>query len=322
MFLSVIIPVYNVEPYLHRCIDSVIAQDMGDEIELLLVDDGSKDASGAICDEYASKYSWIHAFHIPNGGVGNARNYGIEHVQGEYFTFIDSDDFIDPGFYKEVLRLHRQTPSDVYLYGYKDYPLNSSDGHRLKQCRCDDAESLAQLYLDMKKNYLMFSVINKIFNSIENQEHRFLTNIHYFEDCLFALDCLGKAKSVGVIEQAPYNYVHHPGEHLGGKYTAPEVVVEVARELKRRSDILPQSDELTQYTILEYYNNMLHAVDSSRGIKQRLQYIRILLREIETFGFKTEFKKYLGRRKILMQFSSPVGVLMMCLLRNLILKFR
>ena len=69
MFLSVIIPVYNVEPYLHRCIDSVIAQDMGDEIELLLVDDGSKDASGAICDEYASKYSWIHAFHIPNGGV-------------------------------------------------------------------------------------------------------------------------------------------------------------------------------------------------------------------------------------------------------------
>lgn len=68
MFLSVIIPVYNVEPYLHRCIDSVIAQDMGDEIELLLVDDGSKDASGAICDEYASKYSWIHAFHIPNGG--------------------------------------------------------------------------------------------------------------------------------------------------------------------------------------------------------------------------------------------------------------
>ena len=141
MFLSVIIPVYNVEPYLHRCIDSVIAQDMGDEIELLLVDDGSKDASGAICDEYASKYSWIHAFHIPNGGVGNARNYGIEHVQGEYFTFIDSDDFLDPG--------------------YKDYPIDGSGGHVLKQCRCDNAESLAQLYLDMKRNYLMFPVVNK-----------------------------------------------------------------------------------------------------------------------------------------------------------------
>ena len=111
-------------------------------------------------------------------------------------------------------------------------------------------------------------------------------------------------------------------EHLGGKYTEPRVIVEVARELKRRSDLLPQSDELTQYTILEYYNNMLHAVDSSRGIKQRLQYIRILLREIETLGFKTEFKKYLGRRKMLIRFSTPVSVLLMCLLRNLILKFR
>ena len=205
MFLSVIIPVYNVEPYLHRCIDSVIAQDMGDEIELLLVDDGSKDASGAICDEYASKYSWIHAFHIPNGGVGNARNYGIEHVQGEYFTFIDSDDFLDPGLYKEVLRLHRQNPSDVYVFGYKDYPIDGSGGHVLKQCRCDNAESLAQLYLDMKRNYLMFPVVNKFFNFVDNRNSRLSTNLHYFEDCLFALDCLGRAKSVGVIDQIAYN---------------------------------------------------------------------------------------------------------------------
>jgi len=168
----------------------------------------------------------------------------------------------------------------------------------------------------------MFPVVNKFFNFVDNRNSRLSTNLHYFEDCLFALDCLGRAKSVGVIDQIAYNYVHHPGEHLGGKYTEPRVIVEVARELKRRSDLLPQSDELTQYTILEYYNNMLHAVDSSRGIKQRLQYIRILLREIETLGFKTEFKKYLGRRKMLIRFSTPVSVLLMCLLRNLILKFR
>ena len=322
MFLSVIIPVYNVEPYLHRCIDSVIAQDMGNEIELLLVDDGSKDASGAICDEYASKYSWIHAFHISNGGVGNARNYGIERVRGEYFTFVDSDDFLDPGLYKEVLRLHRQNPSDVYVFGYKDYPIDGSGGHVLKQCRCDNAESLAQLYLDMKRNYLMFPVFNKIFNFVENRNSRLSTEIFHFEDYLFALDCLGKAKSVGVIGQAAYNYVHHPGERLGSKFIPPEVLVKTDHEVKRRSDLLPQNDELTQFTVLEYYNNLLHAVDNSRGIKQRLQYIRILLREIETLGFKTEFKKYLGMRKMLIWFSTPVGVLLMCLLRNLILKFR
>ena len=77
------------------------------------------------------------------------------------FTFIDSDDFLDPGLYKEVLRLHRQNPSDVYVFGYKDYPIDGSGGHVLKQCRCDNAESLAQLYLDMKRNYLMFPVVNK-----------------------------------------------------------------------------------------------------------------------------------------------------------------
>lgn len=321
MFLSVIIPVYNVEPYLRRCIDSVIAQDMGSEIELLLVDDGSKDASGAICDEYASKYNWIHVFHIPNGGVGNARNFGIEHAQGEYFTFIDSDDFLDPGLYKEILRLHRQNPSDVYVFGYKDYP-NGSNGHMLKQRRCGDVKSLAQLYLEMKQNQLMFPVYNKIFNFVENRGSRFSTDIYHFEDYLFALDCLGKAKSVGVIEQAAYNYVHHPGERLGSKYIPPEVLVKTDSEVKRRSDLLPQSDEFTQYTILEYYNNLLHAVDNSRGVKQRLQYIRILLKEIDRLGFKAEFKQYLGRRKMLMQFTSPVGVFAMCLLRNLILKFR
>lgn len=322
MFLSVIIPVYNVEPYLRRCIDSIIAQDMGDEIELLLVDDGSEDASGTICDEYASKYNWIRVFHIPNGGVGNARNVGIGHAQGEYFGFVDSDDFLDPGLYKEVLRMHHQEPSDVYVFGYKDYPANSSGGHVLKQCRCDNAESLARLYLDMKRNYLMFPVVNKIFNFVENRNSRLSTEIFHFEDYLFALDCLGKAKSVGVIGQAAYNYVHHPGEHLGSKFIPPAVLVKTDREVKRRSDLLPQNDELTQFTVLEYYNNLLHAVDNSRGIKQRLQYIRILLREIETLGYKTEFKKYLGRRKMLIRFSSPVGVLMMCLLRNLILKFR
>ena len=74
MFLSVIIPVYNVDKYIAKCINSVIAQNINEEIELILVDDGSKDSSGKICDDYASKYSWIKVFHIPNGGVGNARN--------------------------------------------------------------------------------------------------------------------------------------------------------------------------------------------------------------------------------------------------------
>ena len=92
--ISVIVPVYNAEKYLCRCIDSILAQTYKD-FELLLIDDGSKDSSGAICDEYAAKDSRVRVFHKENGGVGFARNVGLDHAQGDWVTFVDSDDWVD-----------------------------------------------------------------------------------------------------------------------------------------------------------------------------------------------------------------------------------
>ena len=92
--ISVNIPVYNTEKYLHRCIDSVLAQTYQD-LELLLIDDGSKDSSGAICDEYAAQDARVKVFHKENGGVSSARNVGLDHAQGEWITFVDSDDYIE-----------------------------------------------------------------------------------------------------------------------------------------------------------------------------------------------------------------------------------
>ena len=91
--ISVIVPVYNVEKYLHRCVDSILAQTFAD-FELLLVNDGSKDKSGAICDEYAAKDSRVRVFHKENGGVSSARNLGFDNAIGEWITFVDSDDYI------------------------------------------------------------------------------------------------------------------------------------------------------------------------------------------------------------------------------------
>ena len=91
--ISVIVPVYNTEKYLHRCIDSILAQTFTD-FELLLIDDGSKDNSGAICDEYAAKDSRVRVFHKENGGVSSARNMGLDNAQGEWITFVDSDDVL------------------------------------------------------------------------------------------------------------------------------------------------------------------------------------------------------------------------------------
>ena len=92
--VSVIVPVYNVEKYLCRCIDSIINQ-KNVEMELILVDDGSTDKSGEICDNYANIYTKIKVIHKENGGLSDARNVGIENSIGEYIFFLDSDDYID-----------------------------------------------------------------------------------------------------------------------------------------------------------------------------------------------------------------------------------
>ena len=88
--VSIIVPVYNTEKFLHRCIDSILAQTYTD-FELLLIDDGSKDSSGAICDEYAVKDARVRVFHKENGGVSSARNLGLDNAKGEWITFVDSD---------------------------------------------------------------------------------------------------------------------------------------------------------------------------------------------------------------------------------------
>ncbi|MBR6909457.1 MAG: glycosyltransferase family 2 protein, partial [Lachnospiraceae bacterium] len=100
--INVIIPVYNIQKeYLKRCIDSVLAQTYKD-IEIILVDDGSSDGSGDVCDEYASLNANVKAFHKENGGSSSARNIGIKEASGEYIGFVDSDDYIEPDMY-EVL---------------------------------------------------------------------------------------------------------------------------------------------------------------------------------------------------------------------------
>lgn len=100
--ISVIVPVYNTEKYIHRCIDSILSQTFTD-FELLLIDDGSKDNSGKICDEYAAKDSRVRVFHKENGGVSSARNLGLDKVKGEWITFCDSDDYVTNQWLKNFI---------------------------------------------------------------------------------------------------------------------------------------------------------------------------------------------------------------------------
>ncbi len=115
--ISVIIPVYNVEKYLPKCLDSVISQTYK-QLEIIIVDDGSTDNSGIICDEYALRDNRIIVFHQVNGGLSAARNTGLDIAKGEYVMFVDSDDYVEPTFCEKPLRIAIREQVDIVSFGY------------------------------------------------------------------------------------------------------------------------------------------------------------------------------------------------------------
>ena len=114
--LSVIVPVYNVEQYLKRCVDSILNQTVTD-LEIILVDDGSTDSSGSLCDRYAEEHTNIRVHHKPNGGLTSAWKAGLELAGGSYIGFVDSDDWIDPDMYERMLTLAEREDADVTVCG-------------------------------------------------------------------------------------------------------------------------------------------------------------------------------------------------------------
>ncbi len=120
-YFSIIIPVYNVEEWLERCLDSILCDDCKD-MELILVDDGSTDGSGRICDRYAKVYENIRVIHKENGGLASARNAGLEKASGKWISFIDSDDWVDRNSYQQVrtlLETLQGEEPDIVKFGYK-----------------------------------------------------------------------------------------------------------------------------------------------------------------------------------------------------------
>lgn len=121
MLLSIIVPVYNVEKYLRKCVDSLLAQDLSpEEYEIILVDDGSTDQSGTICDEYALRHTNVRVLHQQNGGLSAARNKGIATAEGKYIQFVDSDDYLETNVLKDLVEKMEADHLDVLRFNYRN----------------------------------------------------------------------------------------------------------------------------------------------------------------------------------------------------------
>lgn len=201
--ISVIMPVYNVENHIKKSIDSVFNQNFTD-FELICVDDGSTDMSGKICDEYANKDNRLRVFHKDNGGVASARQFGIEKIEGDFFIFIDSDDYIEFDMFKNMYEIAMKSDSDVV---YCDY-FEEKDNIKIPKYQISvtsPIEMVEAIFSDIMAGYLW----NKIFKtSILKENHvLFQKGIDYGEDQLFVVRMLLFCKNVSYCNKLFYHYV-------------------------------------------------------------------------------------------------------------------
>ena len=212
--LSVIVPVYNTEKYLRQCVDSILGQTFPD-FELILVNDGSEDASGDICDQYAEQYAHITVIHKPNGGIISARRAGVAVAKGQYVAFVDSDDWIEPDMYAQMLDCAREHGADVVLC---DIRFETSDGVVLQENAVPTGryctQELQQLYATMLFHYglerpgLNPSLCNKIIRRdiLERVIFNVDGSIAYGEDVLCSYPSLLDAECIYVLHQPLYHY--------------------------------------------------------------------------------------------------------------------
>lgn len=199
--VSIIVPVYKVEQYVSRCIESIIGQTY-QNWELLLVDDGSPDGSGVICDDFAEKDSRIRVFHKENRGVSAARNYAIDRALGEYITFVDSDDWLDSECLDTCVNEIKSNSLDLLQFGYREV---SSDGNILKVKDLGTSKIGLNDYL---KTSFLVTVWGSVFKTSLIKDHsiRFNTNLKLAEDQLFVMQYMIVSKTFKSTIGVYYNY--------------------------------------------------------------------------------------------------------------------
>ena len=209
MKLSVIVPVFNSQKYLHRCISSILNQ-THKELQLILVDDGSTDDSGRICDSFAENDSRIIVIHQSNVGVSEARNRGLEVATGDFITFVDSDDYIESIMYEELIRLLVKYNADISHCGYKRV---DAEGVVLKEVNgthrvfCQNSIEASNCFLQGK--YFNCGIWNKLFKSELFKDIRFDGNLRINEDVVVGFLAFQKAKNIVFCDESYYCYVVH-----------------------------------------------------------------------------------------------------------------
>ncbi len=203
MVVSIIVPVYNVKKHLERCINSLVGQTYKN-VEILLIDDGSTDESGKICDLFAKNYENVKVEHKINGGVSSARNLGLEKADGDFILFVDSDDWLETNTVEELVGVAIKHNSDIVMFEYFVDDKNSSVPYVHTQLNGKMTKNNAFYHTVMPTNRF---AVTKMYRKSLVQQSRFNENIHLGEDTLFACSAIAQAKDVYFLAKTLYHYV-------------------------------------------------------------------------------------------------------------------
>jgi len=296
MVFSIIIPIYNVELYIDECLQSILSQDFSD-YEVLLINDGSKDKSGEICDRYAKLDQRIRVFHQINKGVSAARNLGIQKAIGEYIWFVDSDDYLEPDAISSLVELINQYDNiGVLGFNFKYF-----DTNELQIQPKDKIEFYfpisGSMYLNYYDRLSVFSFIYQKKFLIQNSLC-FREGISYFEDNLFNLEVFNVAKKIVQTNLKLYNYRQNRGDSAMGLMKEKKVLDSIANIIMYLESITLQEvakqklDNLKINFLFSFLYVFTNYKDTNKfklyslSIYSNLSHIKI--KNLETKEFKIE----------------------------------
>lgn len=288
--VTIIVPVYNAQEYLHRCIGSLLEQSFVD-FELLLINDGSKDNSGVICDEYAAKDERIRVFHKENGGVSSARNLGLDNAKGIWISYVDSDDWVAKDYLKNLVG-HAKIGIDLVIsfptYIYTDG--SSSKPNYLS--KLVDEHNFEKIFVEhsMHQNTSPWS---KLFRReiIESANIRFCEDMHIGEDLLFLYTYMLSTAKIYISSDTDYFYSYDLETSLTkrvnsykSEYAGYKNIKQVVEDLIKIRNI--KSDDSLQrlgWIIGFYTRNVLNALYHDTKLTQRQRLARLKKLDIEPY---------------------------------------
>lgn len=302
MDVSIIIPVYNTEKYLTRCVDSILQQ-TGVSLEIILIDDGSTDSSASICDNYSQRYDNIRTFHIDNSGPATAKNVGLHYAQGNYIALTDSDDKMEPLMLSKMVNAGYEHHADIVCCNYKQIDEQGQESHLNstgKKYILNHDEGLIHFF---SKDKIYSQCWTKLYKREMLRDYNIENDfgLRTDEDFIFNIRAFIHAKTTVIVDEPLYEYTHRRNSlaHAYFKKNISQYIDNRTRRIQVTIDsVQNESDTVKEWStvhIMMYYNELLGKVAlfpryySDKRIKEILRFVRsnkqILNRHYKHCGF-------------------------------------